>query len=101
MALGSDEATFNAAVDTLWAAWETFYDTLSANEEIQICFVRSKSGSLAADSTQGTDASDSAKFDTGRKYYWTNNPNTADNGPLEIAGIPLFWKVTNAAGDLT
>jgi hypothetical protein len=74
MALGSEEATFNAAVDTLMAAWETMVDALDAN---------------------------TAVFQFARQYYWANNPDTASDSPFEIGGHPLFFKVTNASGDLT
>jgi len=98
MALEADEATFNAAVDTLMAAWETLVDALGANEEIQIVWVASKKGDNEGDSTQGSDAT--AVFDTGRRFYWNNNPNTTNDSPFEIGGRPLFFKVTNADGDL-
>ena len=88
MALATDEATFNTAVDTLMAAWETLTDALSANEEIRIVWVGGKYGDLAADSTQGVDTN--AVFNFGRQYYWKNNPDTANSTVLEIGGKPLF-----------
>jgi hypothetical protein len=99
MALGTEEATFNAAVDTLMAAWETMTDALDANEVTRIVWVASKKGDLGADSTQGVDTN--ALFDFARQYYWKNNPDTANSTALEVGGKPLFFKVTNAAGDLT
>lgn len=98
MAVGTEEATFNAAVDTLIVAWEAFVDAMDANEETQIVWVASKKGDNEGDSTQGSDAT--IVFDFGRKYYWKNNPNTTDDMPFEIGGNPLFWKITNAAGEL-
>ena len=98
MALATAEATLNAAVDTFKAAVEAFTDTLDADEEIRIVWVDSKKGDLAADSTQGVDTN--ALYDFGRQFYWKNNPDTTDSTVLEIGGRPLFWKVTNAAGDL-
>ncbi|MCP4898897.1 MAG: hypothetical protein GY906_18145 [bacterium] len=98
MALSTDEATFNAAVDTLMAALETLTDALAANEEIRIVWVDSKRGDLAADTHQGVDTN--ALFDMGRQFYWHNNPNTTNSTVLEIGGRPLFFKITNAAGDL-
>ena len=99
MALGTEEATFNAAVDTFMAAWETVVDALGADEVTRIVWVESTKGDLAADSTQGIDTN--ATFDFGRQYYWNNNPNTADSAPLQVGGKALFFKITNAAGDLT
>ena len=99
MALATDEATFNTAVDVFMAAWEAFTDAIGANEVIQIVWVQSRKGDLAADSTQGVDTN--ATFDLGRRHYWNNNPDTANSTVFEINGKPLFFKVTNAAGDLT
>ena len=99
MALSAEEGTFNAAVDTLMAAWETLIDTHAANEVTQIVWVNSKKGDNEGDSTQGADTT--ATYDFGKRYYATNNPNTTGDVPLEIGGKPLFWKVTNAADALT
>lgn len=100
MALGSEEADFNAGVDALHVLWEAMVDALDANEQIRITWQMSRYGDNASDSTQGSDAT--AVFDpTGRVYYWSNNPNTTDDMPFEIGGRPLFFKITNAAGDLT
>lgn len=99
MALESEENTFNVAVDVLMAAWEALIDTHSANEVTRIVWVASKFGDLAADSTQGVDTN--AVFNFGRQYYWKNNPNTTDSAALEVGGKPLFFKITNAAGDLS
>lgn len=101
MALGTEEAAFNVAVDAAMDAWETMIDDgLGASEVTRITWVMSRYGDNASDSTQGSDAT--AVFDpTGRVHYWTNNPNTTGDTPFEIGGRPLFFKVTNAAGDLT
>jgi len=104
MALGADEATFNAAVDTLWAAWEAVMDTMSAKEEFPICWVRSrKSHSLSAANaeTYGDDATDTGMFDTSIKHWHKYMPDIDDQNPLEIGGKPLFFKITNLAGDLS
>jgi len=98
MALATEEAAINTAVDVFMDAWETFTDHIAANEEIRIVWVSPNSGDLAADSHQGVDTN--AVFDFGRQYYWSNNPNTAASTILSIGGKPLFFKVTNAAGDL-
>lgn len=98
MAVGTEEATYNAAVDVLIVAWEAMVDALAANEETQIVWVASKLGDNPGDSAQGSDAT--IAFDFGRRFYWRNDINTTDDMPFEIGGKPLFWKVTNAAGDL-
>ena len=100
MVLATAEATLNTAVDALIDAWVVYVNLLGANEEIKITFVSPSSGDTAADSTQGTAAVIKAAFRLNRVYHWDNNPNTADNVPLSVAGKPLFWKVTNTAGDL-
>jgi len=98
MAVGTEEATFNAAVDTFMAAWETMVDALDANEETQIVWIRSKCGDNESDTTQGSDAT--AIFDFSRRYFWANDVDTSSDSPFEIGGKPLFWKVTNAAGEI-
>jgi len=102
MSLATEEATFNTAVDDLIAAWETLIDANSANEQMQIAFVRSKTGDNANNSKWGDadDATQLTKFDTGRKFFFKINPDVTGDVPLEVGGRPLFWKVTNDAGDL-
>jgi hypothetical protein len=100
MALASDEATFNAAVDTLTTAWEAFTDAIAANEEIRIVFCAKHSGTTPGNSDMSGDLT-AITYDLGRQYYVKNNPdNTDDNCFLHAGGHPLFWKLTNAAGDL-
>lgn len=101
MALAAQEDAFNTASLALMDAWETLVDDgLAAGEEIRIVWCKSRYGDNASDGAQGSDAT--ALFDpTGRCFYWTNNPDTTADVPLEIGGRPLFFMVTNAAGDLT
>jgi hypothetical protein len=100
MALGTEEAAFNALVDAFMDDWETLIDTgLADGEETRIVWVASKRGDNPSDSQQGSDTT--AVFDMGRQFYWHNNPDTAADVPLEIGGRPLFFKITNAAGDLS
>jgi hypothetical protein len=103
MALSAAANTLNTAVDTLEAAFSTYIDTLSANDEVQIAFVKSKYGDNANNTKWGDadGATQKTRFDTGRKFRFTVNPDAAGDIPLEIAGRPLFFKVTNDAGDLT
>jgi hypothetical protein len=102
MALGTEEATFNGTVDTFIAAWETFVDALDAAEEVRIVWMASKRGDNADSSTVGNadDATQLAKFDLGRQYYFSNSPDVTGDVPFEVGGKPLFFKITNAAGDL-
>ena len=99
MALGTEEATYNAAVDTLIAAWVTVVDAMAASEETQIVFMRSKKGDSPGNSSYG--APGAGVYDFNKKYYVKNFPDVTGDTPLEVANIPLFWKITNLAGDLT
>jgi hypothetical protein len=100
MAVGAEEATFNAAVDTLTTAWEAFTDHIGANEEIRIVFCQKHRGSTPGNSDMSGDGA-AILYDHGRVFYTKNNPdNTDDNCFLHVGGIPLFWKLSNAAGDI-
>ena len=46
MALGTEEATFNAGVDTLQVLWEAMVDALDADEVVQIAWCKSKKGDM-------------------------------------------------------
>ena len=102
MAVGTEEATFNAAVDTLIAAFETLVDHMSANEVNQICWISSLQGDNANNFKWGDadSATQLARFDTGRKSRFKVNPDVTGDIPLEVGGRPLFWKITNDAGEL-
>jgi hypothetical protein len=88
-------------VDTLIDAWVTVVNALSAAEVTQIVWGAPLKGGLAADTTQGTAAAIKAGMDMSRKSFWTNNPDTADSVPISLGGVPLFFKITNDAGDLS
>lgn len=100
MALAAEEATFNAAVDTLLAAWETLIDTgLAANEKIQIVKLKRRSTNASADRL-GVDSAQ--EYDFGKKFIGFNTPDVTDSFMISVgASGPLFFKVTNDAGDLT
>jgi hypothetical protein len=102
MALASEEATFNGAVDTFIAAFETYCDALSAGEEVRIVWMESKRGDNASDTKLGNadDATQLSKFDLGRQFYFSYTPDVTGDVPFEVGGKPLFFKITNAAGDL-
>ena len=99
MALGTEEATFNAAIDTALVAWEAMIDALSANEEIHIVWIDSKKGDNADDSRYGEDTT--AKYSFSRVYRFQNRTDVTNDMPFEIGGKPLFFKITNAAQELS
>lgn len=101
MALSAAANTLNTAVDTLMAAWEVYCDTLTANDKVAIAFIESNRGSQAANTKYGTDASDTSKYRGGVLHYFEYNPDITDYHPLQVGGKPLFWKISNVAGDLT
>ncbi len=106
MALGAEEATFNAAVDTLIAAWEVVLDAMSANEEFQIVFMKRQldadHSATTGNATRGLDGSLGAPdWDMGRRFIARNTPDVTDSFIVSIGERPLFFKITNAAGDLT
>jgi len=107
MALSAAANTFNAAVDTLIAAWETYTDTLAANAEIQIVKMNRRldidHSQLTGLDRKGVDAQLGAEdWDFGRKFKASNTPDTAQTFYASIGGSgPLFFKLTNDANDLT
>ena len=101
MALGSDEATFNAAVDTLIDAWITYVNTLSSNEQVRVVWGYTDKGSTTGEGHMGSATSLKNAFNMGPQFYFKNNPDTLSNAPNSVAGRPLFFKITNAAGDLS
>ena len=100
MAIGTEEATFNAAVDTLLAAWATLIDANTGlTEKMNICWVKSKKGYNPDNAKWGEDGN--ALFDSfGPKAYFYINPDVTGDVPFEVGGKPLFFKVTNDAGDI-
>jgi hypothetical protein len=99
MALAAEEATFNAAVDTLLAAWEVLNDHFSADEKIQIVKLKARSTNASADRL-GVDSAQ--EYDFGKKFIGFNTPDVADSFKISVGGSgPLFFKVTNDANELT
>ena len=99
MALAAEEATFNAAVDTLLAAWEVVLDAMSADEKLQIVKLKARSTNTTADRL-GVDSAQ--EYDFGKKFIGFNTPDVADSFKISVgASGPLFFKITNDAGDLT
>jgi len=102
MALSAAANTLNAAVDTLMAAWSTYIDTLSLDAKGQIVFIQSLYGDNADNSKWGdADGATQITRYKGPHEFFTVNPDVTGDVPLEIGGKPLFWKITNDAGDLT
>lgn len=101
MALNSNQAVLNAAVDTLMAAWETYIETLSGGEQLLLVPCEGSKGD-ANNSHWGSDAT--AVFNgNGVRHILKVTESTSDPGdiPLQAGKHPLFWKITNAAGDLS
>lgn len=108
MALTAAAATFNAAVDTLIAAWETYVDTLSTGDDVPLVPVcRGNGGTTTFNPTlQSTVASGTDANPQGTPYRAVVKKGTATSWPLVInnpggAYSYLFHKITNSAGDLT
>jgi len=89
MALSGDETTFNAAVDTFWAAWKTYLDTLSAGDEVRIVFPKT-----------GIEGSSFPGFDPTQGFRVLTFKDETGLYPHKVGdAMPLFWKVTNGAGE--
>ncbi len=105
MALSSTRAIYNTAVDTLMAAAEVMIEAEPGEEGGQLIFVAAETmrGDHATDSNWGSDAN--ALFDgvKGIRYYLDMKGwhATAADVPLKIGRHPMWWKLTNAAGDVT
>jgi hypothetical protein len=97
MALSAEQAAVNSAMDDLVTAYAAFINSLNAGDEIQVCYQRSKTGSAG----KYGNASNTA-YETGRKYREKLVYAATATVPMEAGDSgPLFWKVTNDAGDLT
>lgn len=106
MALEANAATFNAAMDTLIAAWETYMTALSAGNEIQVVKMtpRLRAGHTATtvDDNTGIDASLTvADWDFGKKFKGYLTPDVASSFKVSVGcSGPLFFKVTNNINEL-
>jgi hypothetical protein len=99
MALAAEAATFNAAVDTLLAAWELYLDAIAADAEVQVVKLKPRSTNPSADRL-GVDSAQ--QYDFGKKFKGYNTPDIADSFKISVGGSgPLFFKLTNDANDLT
>ena len=102
MALGTEEATFNGLVDDFIDAWITMVAALGDGEVTKIVLCSPRGGGTAADVRLGSAAEIKAAFDpAGWVINWTNTPDASTDVPLSMNGHPLFFKVTNEAGDLS
>ena len=107
MALEANAATFNAAMDVVIAAWETYMTALSAGNEIQIvkmkpCLRAGHTATTGNDNT-GIDASlTGADWDFGKKFKGYLTPDVANSFKVSIGcSGPLFFKVTNNINELS
>lgn len=99
--LTTEAATFNTAVDTLMAALDTYIASLSGGETIAFVPVERLKGS-ATDSRFGIDTGALFKGNGVRHYLKITNSTTSPvDIPLAVGSKPLFWKLTNSAGDIT
>lgn len=102
MALGTEEATFNGLVDDFIDAWITAVAALGAGEVTRIVLANPRGGGNAADTRLGSAAEIKAAFSPlNYMIEWTNTPDATTDVPLSLNGHPLFFKFTNAAGDLS
>lgn len=105
MALSSTRAIYNAAVDTLMAAQETMLEAEPAIGELAFVPVEGMKGD-AANTHFGTDSAgvsfQGADSKSNRVSYVTF-PSKTEEAPviLQVGRHPMFWKVTNTAGDLS
>lgn len=106
MALEANAATFNAAVDVLIAAWESYMTALSAGNEIQVVKMKPRlrvgHTTTTKDDNTGIDASlTGADWDFGKKFKGYLKPDVASSFKVSIGcSGPLFFKVTNALNEL-
>lgn len=108
MALNAAQNTFNVAVDTFIAAWETYVDTLSTGDEIILVPVcRGSGGTTTFNPTRESTVAASTNADpAGSPYKLYLKKGTATSWPIAYNTPPgafqfLFHKLTNTAGDLT
>lgn len=101
MALAAAEAIYNTAVNTLMAALETLVETKSQGDLVQFVPVERLKGD-GEDTRFGQDAN--VVFNgLGVKEHIRLNLPTANPAaiPLAAGKHPMFWKITNSAGDLS
>lgn len=102
MALEPKRAAVNTAVDTLIAAWNDLVDGLSPGDKLQVVFPISDRGGTAASfagvGRQVTYRIEVPQATNDASIRWTvPNPALAEL----FGGIPLFFKCTNDAGELS
>ncbi len=103
MALSSTRAIYNAAVDTLVDALEAMLEAEPA-AGAQLAFVPcEKSKGNAADSHFGGRAGGGVVFNGNGVRRYVTFPSKTDEAPvpLQVGTHPMFWKITNSAGDIT
>jgi hypothetical protein len=100
MALTAAQATYNAAIDTALAALETMVEAQAVLDRIPFVAIETLKGD-ASDTQFGSDAT--VVFNGAGEKYWVQLPKVTNPGdiPLRLGRHPMFFKVTNSAGDLT
>jgi len=109
MALSAEASAFNLAVTSvLLPAWETYLDSLTAGAHIQIVKMKPRldsdhTGANKKPGTSGIDANlTAADYDFGKRFVSVNTPDILDSFRVSIgASGPLFFLITNSAGDIT
>jgi hypothetical protein len=113
MALSAAEETLNDAVNTLMAAWETYLDTLAAGTPFYVVPCEASYGRSTGetgthrngwglDSVAAVNASAKGKaiFDPRRRQKMVLTDTTTEVAiPLRVGRWPMFFKVSNGAGD--
>ena len=103
MALNAAEAAFNTAADVWKAAIKTYFDTLSAGDIVQLVAVDTGDTTLNDHSRTTTAAGAGVSFNKKVILEHVDDGDYPIQIPFGPGGelVPLVWKVTNSAEDLT
>jgi len=98
MALTTEEAAVNTGNLAQIALWEAMVDAKTQGNQVMCVPIR-----LSQLGFHGRWANDAGaiQWDFARKQIFTRELPTADRFPISVGIYPLFWKITNAAGNLT
>ena len=99
MALTTEEAAVNTAVDALIAAHEAMWDAASAGA--RKIFVPIRQMQVGQPHDQWANDAVTLQWDFGSQCHIDKVLATADRFAIEANGRPMFWKVTNVLGNLT
>lgn len=107
MALEANAATFNAAVDTLLAAWEAYLDAIANDAMVQVVKMDENFDAVHTGTSghpkRGYDGLlTAAHWNFGKKFKGPNTPGVTDTIVSTVgASGPLFFKLTNDANELS